>query len=93
MPTWAEADCPYCHGVGFVRYEVPLGHEKFGKIELCVCRSVDRAETARNRLVITVGLATITHNPECTAIIIAAGEAKAQQRLACSRHCLGSPGM
>jgi len=34
-------------------------------------------EVARKRLVITIGLATITHNPDCTAIIIAAGEAKA----------------
>ncbi|MGH7451411.1 MAG: 6-phosphogluconolactonase, partial [bacterium] len=34
-------------------------------------------EIARQRLVITIGLATITHNPNCTAIIIAAGEAKA----------------
>lgn len=35
-------------------------------------------EVSRNRLVITIGLKTITHNPESTAIIIAAGEAKAQ---------------
>lgn len=35
-------------------------------------------EIARNRLVITIGLATITCNPEATAIIIAAGDAKAQ---------------
>jgi glucosamine-6-phosphate deaminase len=34
-------------------------------------------ETARNRLVITIGLSTITHNPNCTAIIMAAGDAKA----------------
>ncbi|HSV88573.1 MAG TPA: hypothetical protein VLH61_08020 [Bacteroidales bacterium] len=34
-------------------------------------------EVAANRLVITIGLDTITHNPEATAIIIAAGEAKA----------------
>lgn len=34
-------------------------------------------EVARKRLVITIGLATIAHNPECAAIIIAAGEAKA----------------
>ncbi len=34
-------------------------------------------EVARKRLVITIGLATITHNPDCTAIVIAAGEAKA----------------
>ena len=35
-------------------------------------------EVARKRLVITLGLSTITYNPECAAIIIAAGEAKAK---------------
>ena len=34
-------------------------------------------EVARKRLVITVGLETITFNPQCSAIIMAAGEAKA----------------
>lgn len=34
-------------------------------------------EVARTRRVITIGLATIAYNPECTAIIMAAGEAKA----------------
>lgn len=35
-------------------------------------------EISRNRLVITIGLATITYNPTATAIIMAAGEAKAE---------------
>ncbi len=35
-------------------------------------------EISKNRLVITIGLETITYNPEATAIIIAAGEAKAE---------------
>ncbi|HGJ66045.1 TPA: glucosamine-6-phosphate deaminase, partial [bacterium] len=35
-------------------------------------------EVSRKRLVITIGLSTITYNPSCVAIIIAAGEAKAQ---------------
>jgi glucosamine-6-phosphate deaminase len=35
-------------------------------------------EVSGNRLVITIGLETITFNPDCTAIIIAAGEAKAE---------------
>jgi len=35
-------------------------------------------EIARKRLVITIGLSTIIYNPECTAIVIAAGEAKAK---------------
>jgi glucosamine-6-phosphate deaminase len=34
-------------------------------------------EVSRRRLVITIGLGTITRNPSCTAIILAAGEAKA----------------
>ena len=34
-------------------------------------------EISRNRLVITIGLGTITHNKNAAAIIIAAGEAKA----------------
>ena len=34
-------------------------------------------EISRNRLVITIGLETITYNPEAVAIIFAAGEAKA----------------
>jgi len=35
-------------------------------------------EVSRKRLVITIGLSTIIYNPECVAIIIAAGEAKAK---------------
>ena len=35
-------------------------------------------EVSGNRLVITIGLQTITFDPECTALIIAAGEAKAE---------------
>ena len=35
-------------------------------------------EIARQRLVITIGLGTITFNPQCAAVIIASGAAKAQ---------------
>ena len=35
-------------------------------------------EVARKRLVITIGLETITHNHDCVAVIMAAGEAKAE---------------
>lgn len=34
-------------------------------------------EVSKRRLVITIGLSTIVYNPNCTAIIMAAGEAKA----------------
>jgi len=35
-------------------------------------------EVAKKRLAITIGLQTITYNPDCTAIIMAAGDAKAR---------------
>ena len=33
-----------------MRFDVPFGHEKFGKLESCVCRAKDVAASARNRL-------------------------------------------
>lgn len=35
-------------------------------------------DVSRNRLVITIGLGTLSFNPSCTALIIAAGESKAK---------------
>jgi glucosamine-6-phosphate deaminase len=48
-------------------------------------------EVSGNRLVITIGLATITYNPDCVALIIAAGEAKAEivrQAIECDKDVL-----
>jgi len=45
-----DPNCPQCRGVGYVRYDVPFGHEKFGKLESCVCRAKDVAAGARSRL-------------------------------------------
>ena len=28
-------DCPECGGAGYVRYDVPVGHPKFGRLERC----------------------------------------------------------
>ncbi len=44
-----------------MRYDVPLGHEKFGKIEICVCRSVDVAAKARARLYALSSLDRLSH--------------------------------
>lgn len=40
QPGQDQADdvCPYCHGSGYVRLDVPVGHPKFGKAVPCVCR-------------------------------------------------------
>lgn len=39
--------CPICHGVGFVRLDVPMGHYLFGKAVPCICR---RKMLQENRL-------------------------------------------
>ncbi len=51
-------------------------------------------EVARKRLVITIGLATISYNPECSAVIMAAGEAKktiVAEAIRSPRHVLCPP--
>jgi len=56
-----KPDCPHCGGVGFLRVDVPLGHEKFGRLEPCVCRSGEIAENARKRLYELSNLARLSH--------------------------------
>ena len=56
-----DPNCPHCGGVGYVRYDVPVGHEKFGKLETCVCRAKDVAESARARLFAMSNLNRLSH--------------------------------
>jgi len=37
-----RAECPICHGTGYVREDVPVGHPHFGKVFLCSCRQSER---------------------------------------------------
>ncbi|MBK6791481.1 MAG: ATP-binding protein [Anaerolineales bacterium] len=48
-------------GVGYVRYDVPVEHPKFGKLETCVCRAKDVAEAARSRLFAMSNLNRLSH--------------------------------
>ncbi len=45
-----DPNCPHCHGIGYVRYDVPVGDPRFGRLEPCVCRATEIAEAARQRL-------------------------------------------
>jgi len=56
-----DPNCPHCGGVGYVRYDVPLDHVKFGKIESCICRARDVAEGARARLFAMSNLNSLSH--------------------------------
>ncbi len=59
--TLGDPNCPHCGGAGYVRYDVPVGHEKFGKLESCVCRAKDVAEAARARLFALSNLDRLSH--------------------------------
>ena len=61
VKPYGDPNCPHCGGVGYVRYDVPLGHEKFGKIESCICRAKDVADNARSRLFEMSNLNRLSH--------------------------------
>jgi len=33
-----DPNCPFCHGLGFVREDLPIDHPDFGKMHICSCR-------------------------------------------------------
>jgi DNA replication protein DnaC len=45
-----DPNCPVCHGVGFVRRDVPIDHPDFGKVEICDCRAQEVAQSAYQRV-------------------------------------------
>ncbi|MDD2920785.1 MAG: ATP-binding protein [Anaerolineales bacterium] len=59
--TLGDPNCPHCGGAGYVRMDVPVGHEKFGKLESCVCRAKDVAKSARSRLFALSNLDRLSH--------------------------------
>lgn len=59
--TLGDPNCPHCGGAGYVRMDLPLGHERFGKLESCVCRAKDVAQNARNRLFALSNLDRLSH--------------------------------
>lgn len=38
MDGVGNPDCPRCHGLGYLREEVPVGHSNFGKLVPCTCQ-------------------------------------------------------
>lgn len=49
-----DPDCPYCHGLGYVRSDKPVGHPQFGKIVDCKCRMA-QAEIERQGYLRKIG--------------------------------------
>lgn len=45
-----DPNCPYCHGLGYLRRDGEPGSPDFGKVDICVCRKPDVARSVRERL-------------------------------------------
>jgi DNA replication protein DnaC len=45
-----DPDCPYCHGIGYLRADLPISHPDFGRLEVCVCRRARVTDGVRQRL-------------------------------------------
>lgn len=45
-----DPNCPHCHGIGYLRKDVPVGDPDFGEVFVCVCRRGRVASVARDRL-------------------------------------------
>jgi DNA replication protein DnaC len=50
-----------CHGIGYVRQDLPLGHSEFGKIQICACRSAQVSQQVRDRLFALSNLDRLSH--------------------------------
>ncbi len=45
-----DPNCPHCHGIGYLREDVQVGHPDFGRLEICVCRRSKVTDAVRQRL-------------------------------------------
>ncbi|MFZ5878452.1 MAG: ATP-binding protein [Chloroflexota bacterium] len=59
--TLGDPNCPHCEGAGYVRYDVPVGDPRFGRLESCVCRASEIVDNARERLYALSHLAQLKH--------------------------------
>ncbi|HUF39898.1 MAG TPA: ATP-binding protein [Anaerolineales bacterium] len=45
-----DPDCPHCRGIGYISYDVPVGHPEFGRMHVCSCRQPEIEARAREKL-------------------------------------------
>jgi len=49
-PALGDPDCPYCHGLGYLRREAEPGSTDFGRLDICICRRGQVVKMVRERL-------------------------------------------
>jgi DNA replication protein DnaC len=56
-----DPDCPYCHGVGYLRQDLPIWDPDFGKMTICSCRQNQVSQAVRDRLFSLSNLSALSH--------------------------------
>ncbi len=54
-----DPNCEICHGIGFVRRDLPITDPKFGKMEICQCRQEEILRSAHQKLYKFANLASL----------------------------------
>ncbi|MBN1147498.1 MAG: ATP-binding protein [Anaerolineales bacterium] len=57
-----DPQCPYCHGLGYLRQDLPLGHPEFGRLQICSCRQAQINQRVRQRLFKLSQLDELSHH-------------------------------
>lgn len=53
--------CPICHGIGYLRADLPIDHPDFGKLKICKCREEQIHQQTRRRLFKLSNLDELSH--------------------------------
>jgi DNA replication protein DnaC len=56
-----DPKCPYCHGLGYLRRDLPIGHPDFGKLQICSCRRGQVSQQIHQRLFSISNLENLQH--------------------------------
>jgi len=56
-----DINCPYCHGLGYLRRDLPISHPDFGKLQICSCRHGQVAQQIHQRLFSISNLGNLQH--------------------------------
>lgn len=56
-----DPDCPHCHGLGYLRQDLPIGHPDFGKLQVCSCRHGQVSQQIYARLYALSNLDELAH--------------------------------
>jgi DNA replication protein DnaC len=56
-----DINCPYCHGLGYLRRDLPIGHPDFGRLQICSCRQGQVSQQIHQRLFSISNLDNLHH--------------------------------